>query len=114
MRMKLLSPFAALAMLAIGDAQAQSVTTFPSFAVTGANSTGIVCKLAVGPFVAPLASGTVVGSCVVSPAGWVGSVKISDNVLAVSGLSGVIFNVVVGATPLVTGTYGGETLTANP
>lgn len=114
MRMKttLMGAVAALCFLA-GQARAASFTV-PSFTLTGPPSTGTVCT-PIASRAAPVAAGTILSTCTVSPAGWVGGVSLSDNILAVVNLSGATFNIAVGAAALSTpGNYGGETGTTAP
>lgn len=96
--------FSALAMsFAAGLANAVPAEaaqfTIPSFTLFGPASTGTVCTptaAASGPATSAPA-GTVVFACVVSPATWIGGVSIVAPNLAVTGLSGNTFNLVLNA-----------------
>lgn len=112
MKSILLAAAASLALIS-GAANAASLT-LPSVTVTGQTaSTSIACA-AYPALAAPVAAGTVLTTCTVAPAGWSGAVSLSGTQFVVAGLSGVTFNVVVGATPLAAGTYTPGTLTSVP
>jgi hypothetical protein len=64
-------------------------------------STSVTFTPATGPFVAPLAAGTVVGSVAVLPTTWSGVISVS----APFSMAGN--NVVVGSTALAAGSYNG-------
>lgn len=101
--------FAALPALAQG-----ATLVLPSVVVNSPASTSITCTATGAPYTAPLAAGTTVFNCTVAPATWTGTVSLSGSQFTLSTLSGVTFNVLVGATALTAGTYSPGTLTATP
>jgi hypothetical protein len=104
-----------LAFMALtGAAQAASFTV-PSFTLTGPASTGTVCTAtsAASGTASAAPAGTVMFNCVVSPAGWVGGVSLSDAALQVVGLSGNTFNLSLVAAG-VAQTYAAGTGTTSP
>ncbi len=68
--------------------------TIPSFTLTGPLSTGSVCTptAASSGLASAAPAGTVIFTCVVSPANWIGGVSLSDPALQVVGLLGNTFN----------------------
>jgi hypothetical protein len=86
----------------------------PSVTVTSAASTAITCSAVGAPYSAPLAAGTVVFTCSVAPASWVGAVSLSGSQFVVTALSGASFSVAVGAAALAAGSYAPGTLTSVP
>lgn len=78
----------------------------PSVTITGDPSTTITCSAPPSNLVAPVAPGTVMSTCTVEPSTWSGAVSLSTGPqFAITGLNGSKFNVAVGATALVAGTY---------
>ena len=86
----------------------------PSVTVTSPASTTITCNPVGAPYTAPLAAGTVVFTCTVAPANWVGAVSLSGSQFVVTTLSGASFSVAVGASALTAGSYAPGTLTTVP
>ncbi len=93
---------------------AAATLTLPSVTITTPLSTGIVCTPMAASYVAPLAPGTQVFACVVSPATFAGAVSISGTQFVTTGLNGNVFNVVVGAVALNPGTYAPGVVTTTP
>ena len=107
--------FAVVALVAV-PALAQSASfTVPSFTLTGPPSTGTVCTAtaAASGLASAAPAGTVMFNCVVSPAGWVGGVSLTDAALQVVGLSGNTFNLSLVANG-VAQTYPAGTGTTTP
>jgi hypothetical protein len=92
--MKLRLGLYALALLGLGAAAQAATFTVPSFTLSGAVSTGTVCTptAAASGLASAAPAGTVMFNCVVSPAGWVGGVALTDAALQVVGLSGTGFS----------------------
>lgn len=106
--------FAILALFSAAPAQAATFTV-PSFTLSGPVSTGTVCTptaAASGP-ASSAPAGAVMFNCVVSPAGWVGGVALSDPALQVESLTGNTFNLALVAAG-VAQTYPAGTGTTAP
>lgn len=90
MRKFLLASIFALTSMAANAAS----FTVPSFTLTGPPSTGVVCTptSAASGLASAAPAGTVMFTCVVSPANWVGGVALNDPALTVTGLSGNAFS----------------------
>lgn len=82
------------------------------------NATSIVCTQTVVSLIVPVAAGTVMFNCTVSPTGWVGSVALSNSVPAglytVVNQSGVTFQVALASAVTVAQTTMPGTLNATP
>lgn len=107
--------FAVAALVAV-PALAQSASfTVPPFTLTGPLSTGTVCTptAAASGLASAAPAGTVIFNCVVSPAGWVGGVSLTDAALQVVGLSGNTFNLSLVANGIAQ-TYAAGTGTTTP
>ena len=70
-----------------------------TFVVTGEVATSATFTAATGPFTAPVAPGTVVGTVTVLPANWSGLITVNAP-FAMNGK-----NVVIGSTALASGSY---------
>lgn len=102
------------ASLAMANA---ATLTLPNVVITNppVPSTGITCNQTTPLPFAPVAPATVIFSCSVAPSTWTGTVSLSGgNSLVLGPLGGTAFNVVVGSTALVAGTYAPGTITATP
>lgn len=84
----------ALSLMLVGSQAHAASFTVPSFTLSGPASTGTVCTptAAASGLASAAPAGTVMFNCVVSPAGWVGGVSLTDAALQVVGLSGTTFN----------------------
>lgn len=113
---KLILAIASTLCLAVtsGTVLAAATLTFGfSVGTTSVISTGIACSPVSTTLVAPVATGVVITSCVVSPSAWAGTITLSNPALAVAVTGTNTFNLVVPATALVAGTYT-ETVTSSP
>jgi len=101
------------ALLSIANA---ATLTLPSFTVpAGPVSTGITCSPISNTLSTPVAPGTVLTSCTVAPASWIGAVSLSTGPqFGVANLNGNTFNVIVGPIALAAGTYNPGTLQSVP
>ena len=111
MKRILLAAVASFAL--ISGANAASLT-LPSVTVTGQTASTSISCTPYPTLTAPVAAGTLLTSCTVSPSNWTGAVSISGTQFIVSSLTGNTFNVSVGAAPLAAGTYNPGTLTSVP
>jgi hypothetical protein len=99
----------AAVLLFLVAAVAYASTTTLSIIVNGPASTAITCTPAqTTAYTAPVAAGTVMATCFVSPSGWSGTLASSNAAFSMSGM-----NLVVGSTALVAGTYN-VTVTSTP
>lgn len=116
--MKLSKPasflIALLLLLTSAVAACAATLTIPSFTVTSAPSTAITCSAISSSLQAPVAAGTVLTACTVTPSTWTGVVTVNDSRFLAANLSGNAFNLSVGSTPLAAGTYSGITVTSSP
>ena len=112
MKKSLLALVALLGTLATANA---ATVTLPSVTFTGPASTSIACAQTGASLAVPVAAGTVIFSCTVSPAGWTGVV--TSNLaapFAVSGLSGNTFNIVVSTAVVAAGTVAPGSVSTAP
>lgn len=82
-----------------------------SIVFNGPASTAVSCN-AGGPFTVPVAAGTRVASCAVSPSNWSGALTLSGSQAANFAMSGT--NIVVGANAITTPGTVTLTVTATP
>jgi hypothetical protein len=113
--MKLLAGVAFALGLAIGQAQAQTAFTIPSFTLHSAASTGVNCAptSAASGLASAAPAGTVIFNCTVTPSGWTGTVTCNDSALQIVGQAGNLFNLSLVAAGVVQ-TYPAGTGTATP
>lgn len=113
MKQLLLAAAASLALLTAADA---ATLTLPSFTIKGPVGAVILCSSTPVNLTAPVASGTVMNTCSVTPATWNGVISQSSNTLALVWTPGTTnqFSLVVGAVPLAAGAYPANTLTSAP
>ena len=102
------------AMLLVGSQARAATLTLPSVTFTSPASTTIACTQT-GSLAVPVAAGSVIFTCTVSPATWIGSV--AANLVApfaVSGLSGDTFSIIVSSAVTVAGTVSPGSVTTSP
>ncbi len=109
------SLFALLLGLLPGLAWAATLT-LPSVTITSPVSTAIVCTSAPIDALGGYSGtpGTVIASCVVTPATFSGVASITGTQFKITGLNGNVFNVVVGPVALNPGTYSPGLVTTLP
>jgi len=101
----------------IARAQSASVT-FPSVTFTSPVSTAITCNqnTPAGGWVVPVAAGTVIFSCTVTPPAWQGGVNQTglNPPFGVGGLSGSQFNIIITSAVTTAGTVNPGSVSAMP
>jgi hypothetical protein len=101
-------------VFSLNTAKAATVT-LPSVTFTTSASTSIACVQTSASLAVPVAAGTVIFSCTVSPSGWSGVITASLNApFAVSGLSGNTFNIVVSSQVTSAGTVAPGSVSSAP